>query len=144
MEDVKMTTERVRYRGLMMTELIVSLTVLGMLMVTFGISLDGFRRLNYYQFIRQRCVSVAQATLDSIAVTGKAIDEADVNRLWPGVIIKIDESEGTGQWKGLKLVNVMVGDHALNKKVEVCLSRYFSKGDIAMNKAGDIPVLREP
>jgi hypothetical protein len=143
MKDEIMTTKHVRYRGLMMTELIVSLTVLGMLMVTFGISLDGFRRLNHYQFIRQRCVSVAQATLDSIAVTGKAIDEADANRLWPGVIIKIDESEGTGQWKGLKLVNVTASGAALNKKVEVRLSRYFSKGDIAMNKAGDIPALRE-
>ena len=88
-------------------------------------------------------MSAAQATLDSIAVTGKAINEADVNRLWPGVIIKIDESEGTGQWKGLKLIRVTAGSAALNKKVEVRLSRYFSKGDIAINKAGDIPALRE-
>jgi hypothetical protein len=143
MKDEKMTTERVRYRGLMMTELIVSLTVLGMLMVTFTISLDGFRRLNLYHFTKQRCVSAAQATLDSIAVTGKAIDEADANRLWPGVIIKIDESEGTGQWKGLKLIHVTAGSAALNKKVEVCLARYFSKGDIAISKAGDTPALQE-
>ena len=138
-----MTTKHVRYCGLMMTELIVSLTVLGMLMVTFAISLDGLRRLNYYQFTRQRCVSAAQATLDSIAVTGATIDEADANRLWPGVIIKIDESEGTGQWKGLKLINVTAGGAALNKKVEIRLARYFSKGDIAINKTGDIPALRE-
>lgn len=126
-----------------MTELIVSLTVLGMLMVTFTISLDGFRRLNHYQFTRQRCVSAAQATLDSITVTGTAINGADVNRLWPGVVIKIDESEGTGQWKGLKFIRVTAGSAALNKKVEVCLARYFSKGDIAISKAGDIPVLKE-
>jgi type II secretory pathway pseudopilin PulG len=138
-----MTTKHVRYCGLMMTELIVSLTVLGMLMIAFAISLNGFRRLNYYQFTRQRCVSAAQATLDSVAVTGKAINEADTNRLWPGVIIRIDESEGTGQWKGLKLISVTAGGAALNKKVEVCLSRYFSKGDIAISKAGDIPALQE-
>ena len=138
-----MITKRVKYRGLMMTELIVSLTVLGMLMVAFAISLDGFRRLNHYYFTKQRCVSAAQATLDSIAVTGTAINEADVNRLWPGVIIKIDESEGAGQWKGLKLINVTAGGAALNKKVEIRLARYFSKGDIAINKTGDIPALRE-
>ena len=126
-----------------MTELIVSLTVLGMLMIAFAISLNGFRRLNYYQFTRQRCVSAAQATLDSVAVTGKAINETDANRLWPGVIIKIDESEGTGQWKGLKLISVSACGAALNKKVEVRLSRYFSKGDIAISKAGDIPALQE-
>ena len=138
-----MITKRVKYRGLMMTELIVSLTVLGMLMVAFAISLDGFRRLNHYYFTKQRCVSAAQATLDSIAVTGTAINEADVNRLWPGVIIKIDESEGTGQWKGLELISVTAGGAALNKKVEIRLARYFSKGDIAINKTGDIPALRE-
>jgi hypothetical protein len=144
MKDEMMTTKHVRYCGLMMTELIVSLTVLGMLMVTFTISLDGFRRLNHYQFTRQRCVSAAQATLDSIAVTGTAINEADVNRLWPGVIIKIDESEGTGQWKGLKLVNVTAGSAALNKKVEVRLARYFSKGNIAISKADDISASKGP
>jgi hypothetical protein len=88
-------------------------------------------------------VSAAQATLDSIAVTGKAIDEADANRLWPGVIIKIDESEGTGQWKGLKLISVTAGGAALNKNVEVRLSRYISMSDIAISKAGNVPVLRE-
>jgi hypothetical protein len=138
-----MTTKHVRYCGLMMTELIVSLTVLGMLMVTFAISLDGFRRLNHYHFTKQRCVSAAQAMLDSIAITGKAIDEADVNRLWPGVIIKIDELEGTDQWKGLKLISVSAKGTTGNKNVEVRLSRYFSKGDIAISKAGDIPVLQE-
>jgi hypothetical protein len=143
MKDEKMTTERVRYRGLMMTELIVSLTVLGMLMVTFAISLDGFRRLNHYHFTKQRCVSAAQATLDSIAVTGKAIDEADVNRLWPGVIIKIEESEGTDQWKGLKLISVSARGTTGNKNVEVRLSRYISMSDIAISKAGNVPVLRE-
>ncbi len=143
MKDKTMTTKHSRYRGLMMTELIVSLAVLGMLMVAFAISLDGFRRLNHYHFTKQRCVSAAQATLDSIAVTGTAINEADAKRLWPGVVIKIDESEGTGQWKGLKLVNVTAGSAALNKKVEVRLSRYFSKGDIAISKA-DIPASKGP
>jgi len=143
MKDEKMTTKHARYCGLMMTELIVSLTVLGMLMVAFAISLDGFRRLNLYHFTKQRCVSAAQATLDSIAVTGAAINEADAKRLWPGVIIKIDESDGAGQWKGLKLISVSARETTGNKKVEVCLSRYFSKGDIAISKAGDIPSLRE-
>ncbi|MGA2071438.1 MAG: hypothetical protein ABSG97_08805 [Sedimentisphaerales bacterium] len=138
-----MTNKHVRYCGLMMTELIVSLTVLGALMVTFAISLNGFRRLNHYHLTKQRCVSAAQATLDSIAVTGTAINEADAKRLWPGVIIKIDEAEGTDQWKGFKLISVTAGGNALNKKVEVRLARYFSKGDIAISKTGDIPALQE-
>ncbi|MGD0573601.1 MAG: hypothetical protein ABSB11_11380 [Sedimentisphaerales bacterium] len=138
-----MRTEQTRHRGLMMTELIVSLAVLGMIMVAFAISLDGFRRLNHYHFTKQRCVSAAQATLDSIAVTGKTIDEADVNRLWPGVIVKIEESEGTNQWKGLKLISVSAKGTTGNKKVEVRLSRYFLTNSIAISKAGDMSVLRE-
>jgi hypothetical protein len=114
-----------------------------MIMVAFAISLDGFRRLNHYHFTKQRCVSAAQATLDSIAVTGKTIDEADVNRLWPGVIVKIEESEGTNQWKGLKLISVSAKGTTGNKKVEVRLSRYFLTNSIAISKAGDMSVLRE-
>ena len=138
-----MTTKRVRYHGLMMTELIVSLAVLGMIMAAFAISLDGFRRLNYYHFTKQRCVSAAQATLDSIAVTGKAIDENDMNRLWPGIIVKIEESEGMDQWKGLKLISVTAQKTIGNKNVEVRLSRYVPTSDIAISKAGDTSVLRE-
>ncbi len=126
-----------------MTELIVSMAVFGMLMIAFTISLDGFRRLNYYHFTKQRCVSAAQATLDNISVAGKAIDEADVKRLWPGIVIKIEESEGTGQWKGLKLISVSAGKTIGNKNVAVQLSRYVSTTDIVISKAGDMPVLQE-
>jgi hypothetical protein len=138
-----MRTERIRHRGLMMTELIVSLAVLGMLMIAFAISLDGFRRLNHYYFTKQRCVSAAQATLDSIAATGAVINDNDLKRLWRGVVIKIDKSQGTGQWKGMDLISVTAEAATLNKKVEVRLSRYFSTKSIAISKAGDIPVLRE-
>jgi type II secretory pathway pseudopilin PulG len=138
-----MTKDKKIGRGFMIAELIVSLAILAMLMAVFAISLDGFRRLNHYHLTRQHCVSAAQATLDSIAVTGTAIDDSNMKRLWPDVSIRIDESEGTGQWKGLKLVSVTANDKSLNKKTEVHLSRYFSKGDVAINKTGQAPVLRE-
>jgi type II secretory pathway pseudopilin PulG len=138
-----MKTQQIRNRGLMMTELIVALAVLGMLMVAFAISLAGFSRLNHYYWAKQRCVSAAQATLDSMAATGAAINNDDLKRLWPGVIIKIDKSQGTGQWKGLDLISVTTGADAMNKKVEVRLSRYFLTNSIAVSKAGDISVLRE-
>jgi len=110
-----------------MTELMVSMVVLGMLLIAFTISLDGFRRLNHFEMTRQRCVSAAQATLDSIAATGAAIDANDIDRLWPNMTIRIDESEGTGQWAGLKLITVTAKSQSLSKKTEICLSRYFLK-----------------
>ena len=127
----------------MMTELIVSIAVLGMLFTIFAISLDGFRRLNSYQLVKQRCVSAAQATLDNIAVTGSAIDENDLERLWPGVSIKIDESEGTGQWTGLKLVTVTAEATSINKKTEVRLSQYFLKDDVAADATNRLFALQE-
>jgi len=126
-----------------MTELIVSIAVLGMIMIAFAVSLDGFRRLNYYHFTKQRCVSAAQATLDSIAVTGKPIDQADVNRLWPDIFIKIEESDGTGQWKGLKLVTVSAQKVVGDKNVGVHLSRYIPADSIMVRKADDVSVLQE-
>ena len=138
-----MTKDNVTGRGFVMAELIVSLAILAMLMAVFAISLDGFRRLNHYHLTRQHCVSAAQATLDSIAATGAAIDEGDMKRLWPDVSIRIAESEGTGQWKGLKLVSVTANGVSLNKKTEIRLSRYFSEDNVIICKTGQGPVLRE-
>jgi type II secretory pathway pseudopilin PulG len=138
-----MTKDKVTHRGFIMTELIVSLSVLGMILVAFAISLDGFKRLNHYQVTRWHCVSAAQATLDSIAVTGAAIDESDMKRLWPDISVRVDESEGTGQWKGLELVSVTASGASLNRKTGVRLSRYFSKGNVTISNAGQVSALRE-
>ena len=127
----------------MMTELIVAMIVLTAVMVAFAISLDGFGRLNHFYFTRQRCVSAAQATLDSIAATGIAIDEGDLKRLWPDIDIRIDETEGTGQWKGLKLVKVTAIGKSRDKKTEVCQSRYFDEADVVIIKAEQTSAFKE-
>jgi hypothetical protein len=114
-----------------------------MILVAFAVSLDGFRRLNLYHITRRHCVSAAQATLDSIAVTGAAIDENDMKRLWPDISVRVDESEGTGQWKGLELVSITASGVRLNKKTEVHLSRYFSKDNVTISNAGQVFASRE-
>jgi hypothetical protein len=126
-----------------MTELIVAMIVLAMIMVAFTISLDGFGRLNHYYFTRQRCVAAAQATLDSIAATGASIDEGNLKRLWPEIDIRVDETEGTGQWKGLKLVKVTAIGKSRDKKTEVRLSRYFTEGDVVIIKAEQTSAFKE-
>jgi type II secretory pathway pseudopilin PulG len=127
----------------MMTELIISMAVLGTLFVLFAISLDGFKRLNNYQLVRQRCVSAGQAELDSIAATGSALDGNDLERLWPGMSIRIDELQGMGQWKDLKLITVTAQAMSFNKKVEVRLSRYFLKNEAAGGAVERVSALRE-
>jgi len=118
------TYENKRHRGYLITEMIVSLSVLGVLITALASSLIGFARFNHYQLVRQRCISAGQATLDSIASTGSAIPGEDFERLWPGVTISIQQRDGTGQWQGMKFLQVRTRANSFNRKIEVQLSRY--------------------
>ncbi len=111
--------------GFLFTELIVSLSIIGLILACLGTSLIGFGRFNHYQLTRQHCTAAAQAQLDSIAVTGKEIDEENFNRLWPKVDVSIDVLDGTGQWQGLKLIKVKSKANSFNRVVKVELSRYL-------------------
>jgi len=115
-----------KYRGFLLTELMVSLVVLGFILTCLALSLNGFRKFNHYQLVRQRCISAAQAELDSIAATGREISEEDFKRLWPGLSVSVEKTAGTGQWEGLELVSVKAKAKSFNINVEVELSRYIS------------------
>jgi hypothetical protein len=78
--------------------------------------------------MRQHCVAAAQAQLDSIAVTGEAIRDEDFKRLWPNLSFSIKESAGSGQWEGMKLIEVTAGGMSFGKEVKVQLCRYFLDG----------------
>ena len=108
-----------------MTELIVAMAMLGFLLFIFVVSMNGFKRLNHYQLTKQHCVSAAQATLDSIAVSGAAVDDKDFKRLFPDISVQIEESQGKGQWNGLKLITVTTSAQSYNKTAKVSLSRYI-------------------
>ena len=123
-----MTDKKRKYKGFLFAELIISLTILGIILAGLAMSLDGIRRLNDYQLVRQRCVSAAQAELESIAITGKAIDENNFKRLWPKMSVSIEKSQGTGQWEGMQLVQVTTSAESPKNKVEIRLSRYFEGG----------------
>lgn len=133
-----MIDKKDKCRGFMMTELIVAMMMLGVLLSIFVISMNGFKRLNHYQLIKQHCVSAAQATLDSIAVTGAAINDNDFKRLFPDVSIRVEKSPGQGQWNGLTLITVTANAQSYNKKVKITLSRYFlndeNKKPLALEK----------
>jgi type II secretory pathway pseudopilin PulG len=110
--------------GFMLTEMIVAVTLLATLLVGLALSLYGFARFNRYQLIRQRCIAAAQAQLDSITTMGKPIDDEDFKRLWPKLGVKIKKSAGTGQWQGMKLVEVTANGMSFSKEVKVQLARY--------------------
>jgi len=111
--------------GFLASEIIVALTVLGAVLIGFALSLHAFTQFNRYQLVRQCCIAAAQAQLDSITATGKPISQQDLQRLWPKLSVSIEESAGTGQWKGMKLVQVKVSGKSFRKEVRVQLARYI-------------------
>jgi hypothetical protein len=114
-----------RYHGFFMSEMVMALTILGVLSIGLALSLDGLGRFNRYQLMRQRCIAAAQAELDSLTVTGEPISNEDFTRLWPGLDVAIEKSDGAGQWQGMLLVKVTTGGKSLRKEVKVQMSRYI-------------------
>jgi hypothetical protein len=120
-----------KYHGFFISEMVMALTILGVLSIGLAISLYDLGRFNHYQLMRQRCVSAAQAELDSLMVTGQAISNEEFSRLWPGLDVAIEESEGAGQWQGMVLVKVTTGGKSLRREVKVQMSRYIFKPEPA-------------
>jgi len=122
---------RKRYNGFLLTEMIVTLTVLGIILTCMALAMKTFKDFNQYQLVRQRCIAAAQGQLDSIAVTGKPIGEEDIKRLWPKMKIEIEQTDGSGQWEGLKLIRVKATAKDMRKAISVELARYFApRGEI--------------
>lgn len=120
-----MCSKSKKHAGFLLTEIVVSLTILGILLAGLAVSLDGFRRFNRYQLVRQRCIAAAQAQLDSITATSGPIPDQDFKRLWPKLSVSIEKSPGAGQWQGLKLVKVTTSSNSFHRKVKVQFTRYI-------------------
>ena len=121
-----MSVKNKKYGGYLLTEMIVSMSVLAILLIGLALSLDGFRRFNHYQLVRQRCIAAAEAELDSITVTGRQIPAEDFEQLWPKLSVSVEQSDGAGQWSGMKFVEVTASGNSFNKQVKVRLCRYIS------------------
>ena len=126
-----MFVKKSKYPGFLMTEVIVALSLLGLLLAGMALSLHGLAKFNRYQLIRQRCIAAAQAQLDSIVTTGKSIGDEDVERLWPGLSLSVKRSPGTEQWQGLERLEVTASGKSFRKEVKIRLSRYVQAAQSA-------------
>ncbi len=118
-------SKNTRHNGFLLIEMMVALAVLVVILSCMALTLKAFRKINKYQLVRQQCISASQAQLDCLEVTGRPISEDDLKRLWPKLSVKIEQSDGTGQWQGLKLIKVRAAAKADNKDVSVELARFF-------------------
>jgi len=115
----------IKHNGYLLTELMVAMAVLVVILACMAMALKTFKKINQYQLTRQQCISAAQGQLDSIAITGQPISEKDFKRLWPKINFQIEQSNGAGQWQGMKLVKVNATAKADNKDVSVELARFL-------------------
>jgi len=120
------SVKKTKNSGWILAELIVAMTVLGIVLVGLALSLNGFTRFNHYQLVRQRCIASAQAQLDSLTATGESISKSEFEKLWPKITFTIEETAGKGQWQGMKLVKVTTSGTSTNNKARVTLSRYIN------------------
>ena len=130
-----------KYGGFLWTEAAVTIIVMGVILVTFALLLDGFRRFNSYQLVRQRCIAAAQAQLDSITSTGKPIRDEDIVRLWPKLSVSIEKTVGTGQWQKMVLVEVTACGRSFRNGVKVRLSRYISQDQLSQGETEAAPTV---
>jgi type II secretory pathway pseudopilin PulG len=128
-----------KYGGFLWTEAAVAMIVMGVILVSFALLLDGFRRFNNYQLVRQRCIAAAGAQLDSITAAGKPIRDEDIERLWPKLSVSIKKSPGTGRWQEMTLVEVTACGKSFHNEVKVRLSRYISQDRLLQGQTPAAP-----
>ena len=120
-----MSAKNKRREGLLLTEIVVSMAILGILVAVLALSLHGFAKFNRYQLVRQQCTAAAQAELESMAATGAPVTDEDFDRLWSDLDVSIKKSPGTGQWSAMELVEVTTVGRSFDREVKIQLSRYF-------------------
>jgi len=110
--------------GWFLTEVIVTMTILSVLVGGLVWTLHQMRLFNLYQLKQQHCTAAAQAQLESLTATGRAIPDETVKRLWPTVAVSVERRAGEGAWAGLEKITVTAQNKRKNKTITVSLSRY--------------------
>ena len=88
-------------RGFLWAEMIVALTVLAALLISFALALHGFKQFNHYQWMRQQCLA---------AGVGATVNYPDKESIWTpadcGPIDPAGAPANEGQWHGLGFVGI--------------------------------------
>lgn len=115
--------------GWITTEFVVSLLLLWMILGVLAALLNANSKYNRLQLTRQQCLAAARSQMSSLIATDTPISDADISRLWQGVTVKVDQSEGTDQWTGLRLIEVTASRKIKKRLVKIELKKYVYAGD---------------
>lgn len=114
-----------KYKGMLSVEFVVAISVLAIIISVLAALSISFGKLNHYLWAKHICYNAGQAQMDSIASTGKQIDDEVFEKLWPGVSCRLEISDGQGPWQGLKRIDLTLDKKIKRKTVQVHLARYF-------------------
>ena len=113
-----------KHKGMLSVELVVAVSVLATVIGVLVALGHSFGKLNNNLWAKHICSNAGQAQMDAIAVTGKPIDDARFKKLWPGVSCQIEKSDGSGQWQGLRKIDLTLSKKVKQKNVEVQFTRF--------------------
>jgi type II secretory pathway pseudopilin PulG len=118
-----------KHQGTITIELITAIALLIVITAALMASLEFYAHCNRLQWTRQRCLSAAQAQLDSIMVQKAPLSQEDIYRLWPGVQCTLSKQSGSDPWKGLDLYTVTATSKVRKRIVSIQLKRYIKSGE---------------
>ncbi|HET6430046.1 MAG TPA: hypothetical protein VM389_01975 [Phycisphaerae bacterium] len=110
--------------GWLVAELLVGMSLIALIIGALAAVSFQARQLEELHVLKQQCLAAGQGQLDSISATGRALSDADVQRLWPGVETAIARADGAGDWAGLTRVSVTATARRNQRTVRVELARY--------------------
>jgi type II secretory pathway pseudopilin PulG len=117
-----------RRRAFLATEMLVALSILGIVMTGLALTLHSVGRFHRLLWCRQQCLAACQAQIDSLISTGHGLDPNALSVLWPRVSTDVEIRSGQGQWQGLDRVKVTASIPDGGHTVRMTLSRY---GDVS-------------
>lgn len=116
---------RTKQAGSLSIEMIVAIGIMAVFFTVIGRFGNTFNKVDENQWARHTLNNAGQAQMDSIVVTGKPINEAAFQRLWPNVECRVDVSEGRGQWQGLQKVQLHLSTQSRQQPIETSLTAYL-------------------
>jgi len=111
--------------GWITVEFIVSLMLVWMILAVLATAMNTSRKFTHYHHANAQCLAAARSQLSSLTATGEPISDTDIERLWKGVTVTVQQTQGTDQWTGLELLKVTAAKKFKTKNITVELTKYI-------------------
>ncbi len=116
--------KRSRQAGSLSIEMIVAVGILAVFFTVIGRFGSTFKKADALRWAQHTLNTAGQAQMDAIGVTGKPIDQAAFQRLWPHVECRVEMRDGQGAWQGLRRVELHLSTASRRRPIETTVTAY--------------------